>query len=530
MYLKKMLIKNYRTLRDTKIIFNEHLNIVVGDNECGKSSLLEAINLVISGQINGRSIQNELHPYLFNGETVNEYINALRTGDNPEPPKILIELYLQDRPEFARLVGTINSLKENSPGISLTIEFNEEFSKEYQEYIKNPNDIRTIPIEYYKVVRHSFDYGNITARSIPIKPILIDASSIRHNFGANKYVVDIIKDILSSTHQAQLALSYRKMKDSFLEDDIVKSINTALGSKQGSISNKKLSVSLDTTAKATWEAGVMPHLDDIPMPLVGKGEQSSVKIKLAIESSAEAHIYLIEEPENHLSFHNLNKLLKAISEQAVGKQLVITTHSSFVMNKLGVENVLLFNGKTAITLNDLSDETKDYFLKLPGHDTLRLILSQRAILVEGASDELIVQKAFIKHHGCRALEKDTDIISVNSLAFKRFLEIAYKLSINTAVVRDNDGDFQSNYHRYDDFIDEDTIKVFIDNNESCRTLEHQILNVNDYKALGKILGKDFLNQEEALEYMLKNKTEYALAIFNSQEYINFPEYINEAVK
>ena len=29
----------------------------------------------------------------------------------------------------------------------------------------------------------------------------------------------------------------------------------------------------------------MPHLDDVPLTLVGKGEQNAIKIKLSMESS-----------------------------------------------------------------------------------------------------------------------------------------------------------------------------------------------------------------------------------------------------
>ncbi|MFO1076057.1 MAG: TOPRIM nucleotidyl transferase/hydrolase domain-containing protein, partial [Geminicoccaceae bacterium] len=53
--------------------------------------------------------------------------------------------------------------------------------------------------------------------------------------------------------------------------------------------------------------------------------------------------------------------------------------------------------------------------RLPGHDTLRLILAKRSILVEGPSDELVVQAAFKKKHGKMPLEAGVDVISVNSL-------------------------------------------------------------------------------------------------------------------
>jgi predicted ATP-dependent endonuclease of OLD family len=67
-----------------------------------------------------------------------------------------------------------------------------------------------------------------------------------------------------------------------------------------------------------------------------------------------------------------------------------------------------------------------------------MILAKRTILVEGPSDELIVQKAFKAKHGTLPLEAGIEVISVYSLAFKRFLEIARALTLDTRVVTDND--------------------------------------------------------------------------------------------
>ncbi|MEE8209154.1 MAG: AAA family ATPase, partial [bacterium] len=161
----------------------------------------------------------------------------------------------------------------------------------------------------------------------------------------------------------------------------------------------------------------------IPLPLVGKGEQNSVKIKLAIEAADKCEVLLMEEPENHLTHANLNKLIQHTADKSAGRQLILTTHSSFVLNKLGVDHVQMFNGQSAITLNDLSKSTKAYFKELPGYDTLRMILSKRSILVEGPSDELIVQKAYYQTHEKLPLEDEVEVISVDSLAFKRFLDI-----------------------------------------------------------------------------------------------------------
>lgn len=508
---------------------NPDLNIIVGNNECGKSTLLEAIHLALSGQLNGRPIQTELHPHLFNADTVTGYVEALIAQTAVPPPAIRIELYLHDDPALAKLKGIANSLGEDLPGVALSIEFNKDYAEEFKAYVADPKLIRTLPIEYYVVRWRSFADNEITARAIPIKPAFIDASTIRNNVAASRYVVDILRDSLSKAEKVDLALSYRMMKDAFLEDVKVKGINETLAKKKGDISEKTLSVSLDNSSRATWESGVMPHLDDLPLPLVGKGEQNAIKIKLAMESSADSHLVLVEEPENHLSFSNLNALVSHISSHRGNRQMLMTSHSSFVLNKLGVESVLLFHRGASMRLTELKTGTQDYFMRLPGHDTLRLILAKRSILVEGPSDELIVSAAFRKKHGKMPLEAGIDVISVNSLAFKRFLEIATRLNRTVSVVTDNDGKVAALTTKYADYAGKPGISIHFDSDEAFPTLEPQLLKANGRAAIQKILGKTFASDDELLAYMKEHKADGALKFFSTNEPWVVPEYIANAI-
>lgn len=165
--------------------------------------------------------------------------------------------------------------------------------------------------------------------------------------------------------------------------------------KRGSrISNKDVELSVDLSSKNAWENCLMTYLDKIPFNYIGKGEQCIVKTKLALahKKAKEASIILMEEPENHLSYSKLNELIAAIKEHCKEKQIIISTHSSFVANKLGLKSLILLHDRKTLRLHDLSPSTIDYFEKLSGYDTLRLLLCQKAILVEGDSDELVVQK------------------------------------------------------------------------------------------------------------------------------------------
>lgn len=531
MFLSRVIVANYRCLKRADVPLNAGLNVIVGSNECGKSTLLEAVYLALSGQLNGRPIQSELHPYLFNTEIVAEYIHALRGKLPVAPPTVSIELYFHDDPALIQLKGINNSRRDNVPGVRLSIEFNDEFKEEYAAYVDNPSIMRTLPIEYYIAHWRNFGDNNIvTGRSIPIKPGFIDASTIRNNTAASRYVVDIMKESLSKSQKVDLALSYRLMKDAFLDEEKVKSVNDALAKKKGHISNKALSVSLDTSSRSGWETGVIPHLDDVPLTLVGKGEQNSVKIKLALESSAESHVILIEEAENHLSFSNLNTLISDIVERRGNRQLLITTHSSFVLNKLGVESVILFQRGDNMTLKNLTPDTQEYFMRLPGHDTLRLILAHRSILVEGPSDELIVQAAFYKVHERMPLDMGIDVISVRSLAFKRFLEIAVLLKKQVAVVTDNDGNVEALISKYKDYTMLSHIGLYYDTDEAFPTLEPQLLKANGRNAIETILGQNFVDDAALLKFMQDNKTDTALKFFTTKEPWTVPQYILDAVK
>jgi predicted ATP-dependent endonuclease of OLD family len=274
------------------------------------------------------------------------------------------------------------------------------------------------------------------------------------------------------------------------------------------------------------------HLDDLPFECAGKGEQCKVHLRLAIAGAEQSKVILIEEPENHLSHANLNMLLDEIAKDCTDQQVVIATHSAFVLNKLGIDNLrLVSHAGLCSTLDGLAPDTKDYFMKLPGYNTLRLILSRRSILVEGPSDELVVQRAYKVKHGRLPLEDGVDVISVGSLAFRRFLEIAVLLKLDVRVATDNDGDVAALNAKYASFLDgkAPTIRICYDNDELCRTLEMQLLKANSLDVLNEILGTYHADEESLLNYMVRNKTDCALKLFKTIKTWTTPPYIDDAI-
>lgn len=95
MYIKEVNIEHFKCFKGKfNLQLNEGLNILVGDNEAGKSTILEAIHLALSGLFNGRYLRNELTQYLFNNEVVAEYVEKLGKGEPAPLPHILIEVFV----------------------------------------------------------------------------------------------------------------------------------------------------------------------------------------------------------------------------------------------------------------------------------------------------------------------------------------------------------------------------------------------------------------------------------------------------
>jgi len=536
MNISKVHIENFKIFKGSfDLTLNKGVNILVGNNETGKSTIIEAIHLTLTGLYNGKYLKNELTQYVFNNDVITEYIKSLEPDSENKPlPYVLIEIYM-DGENLAEFEGDGNSKKIKASGISLRIAFDEKYQKEYEELVKI-GGIKTLPIEYYNILWSSFSRDeNITTKAIPIKSALIDSASNKSQNGSDIYISRIVKDFLESEDIVKISQAHRQMKDFFMDNTAITEINEKI-QKDSKISNKKIELSVELSSKNAWENSLITCIEDIPFTNIGKGQQCIIKTKLALETkkSKEANIILLEEPENHLSHTKLSQLIEDISKNNSKKQILISTHNSFVANKLGLDNLILLNDKRTVRLNELSDETFQFFKKLSGYDTLRLILCEKAILVEGDSDELVVQKAYQVKNGLLPIENGIDVISVGT-SFLRFLEIAEKIQKKVAVVTDNDNDYDNKItKKYELYADSANINIFADNRNNLNTLEPQIVEANkvNLATLCDILGIDcskYDTAEKISKYMQGDKTNSALKIFNTDKKINFPDYINNVI-
>ena len=270
--------------------------------------------------------------------------------------------------------------------------------------------------------------------------------------------------------------------------------------------------------------------DGIYLENKGKGRQCFIKTEFALQGvKRQLDVILIEEPENHLSHTNMRLLVKKIEESQQNKQLFITTHNSLICSRLGLRNTFLVNSTKSLILpfNSISTSTSRFFIKAPDNNILEFILSKKMILVEGDAEFILMENFYKKEIGKNLEESGVHIISVDGTSFPRYLDIAKLLKIQTVVIRDNDGDYETNcLNRYKNYTSEDYIMVFSETDNSISTFEISIFMSN--QTLCKELFKPA--KKTVQEYMIVNKTESALKLLEREIDVVVPNYIKEAIQ
>ena len=180
-------------------------------------------------------------------------------------------------------------------------------------------------------------------------------------------------------------------------------------------------------------------------------------------------------------------------------------------------------------LSNLSPVTVNYFKKLPGYDTLRIVLANKIVLVEGPSDEIVFERIFRDLYGKRPMECGIDVLSMRGLSLARGLELCAALEKPITALRDNDGvDPAELREPVSQWLKAGVRQLFIGDVALGATLEPQLIHHNDENLLREIFG--LTNRTDLLKWMSREKTEAALLIATSEKKVVPPAYMLEAVK
>lgn len=524
--IERLIIHNFKGIKNADIELNVYKNVIVGNNGAGKSTLMEALSLAMGYGLN----KLEITSHLFHIDCIKEFIETKAL------PVITIEVVFNGgKDEFS---GMNNTLHKNLRGLQLRICFDEAYTDLFEA---EKAECTQIPCEYYKVERFWFSDAPVKQQLMPYNIMLVDTSSAYFNASSNQYMANLLKRYIGTEDLVKVQSSLRHLREKFEGEDKIEEINSKLCSEI-----EKLKVSIDVTSNIIFRNILCPFLEDIPIGQIGEGELCILKTILSIDKlhlTDKPKVIIIEEPETHLSHSKMYELIRKIEDNLEEKktQLIITTHNSFVANKLDLSNLLLVeNNNGMIEARKIAPKDKElysFFTKISNYPTLRLILCKSAILVEGPTDEMIVTYYYKKKYGKHPFDDGIELISTEGVKFKQFAELAKTFSKKIAIITDNDGDDS------DQLLEKrglkelpDTIKVFTETNTELKTLEPSFVAKNEAKLqeLSNEVRKQKVNpdsKEDLIEFMTKNKTEWAYRLLIKVDSTEFdaPQYIVNAI-
>lgn len=534
--ITKIKFQNFKSFRNTEIKLNSDRNILIGENGVGKSTIIQAISLVLSGslsQISAVGLES-----LFNVDSIKDFMNSNK--NIKDLPKLSIQIFLSEDTEKNNycLKGIHNYENKDTFGLKLTSEYNSEYTEEIKEALSSG---KAFPFEYYKVIFKTFGGKPYTSFNKPfhIKYDLVDTSKISTEKSLNRFIKILFNTQTEEKNRNVIGYAFRQLTDKFSSELYTKY-------KVNDNSNYQLKINLSNNNDFSKE--ITATKDNVNVRDIGKGEQVILGVKSSSDSLdskkniKDKHILLIEEPENHLSYNNMHRLIQIIEQTSSDRQTIIATHSDMIASRIDISKLILLNnnGKNSvINLNGVDKNTINFFQKAPSNEFLSFVLSKKAILVEGDAEYILMDEFFKTINDKAPFEFGVSIISCGGKSFKNYLNIAILLEKRVAIVTDNDEDnrgkkgFVSVEDNYKDYSSYNNIKIFTDSSPEKYTFE-----VSLYKENSDFYEKKFVTPQMSngvLSYLLNNKSESALRLLkyytsNNENTFNIPSYIKDAIE
>lgn len=435
------------------VTFNSGLNLIVGENDSGKTAIIDAIKLILTTQSN-------------------DFIK-LEYDDFHMPAGKMLE---EDRTDILEIQCLFRDIKPHEAKNFLEWLSIENDGAQQKYYLKVfLKGIRKGRRVFYDVKAGTDDEGsqmNSEARAMLkttyLKP-LRDAenelaprknSRLSHILDNHQAFDDKESHyLIQAMEQANKAILHyfegfdgEKELDDQNGKQLLSQINAYLKefmpitsplSSLFSISDMKLKTILEKLSLelSTNKSGLgSQNLLFIAVELLLLNRENYSGLKIALVEEIEAHIH----PQAQL---RLIEFLQRESE-SLGIQLILTTHSTVLASKVSLKNLIICNSGQCFSMDPNSTllEVGDYSFLERFLDSTKanLFFARGVILVEGDAENLLLPT--IAEIIDRPLSKyGTSIVNVGSTAFLRYSKIFQrrdeskgKMSIPIAVVTDND--------------------------------------------------------------------------------------------
>lgn len=467
MYLSKIVIENFRGIKHLDLEFSPEINIIIGENNCCKSALIDAIRLLYNLGEQARDIYIGANDFF---EEINYNEDGSYVINKANQIKISYEFkdlsHRQKGAFYEYLIIDNNDEKKDTANITLEYD---DIGNEHPKFIvtsgaaegQRPdyNTFNLFQHYYLSALRDSTRdltsvrnnlLGKVIRRNVErnkseniIKDIIKEANSKllardevqKTRNGVNENLREIFKEIIEN--QIGLQIEQSKIEHivnvikPYLPYDILKNSNDGFQLIQNSLGYNNL------IYIATVLGDIKERIkeDDIP------------HYSLLIEEP-EAHLH----PQLQLSLYNFLKQ----ANSNVNSQLFLTTHSPTLTSKVPFDSIILLDeighrvsncfferAKENLIFNTTKGEpiTNDYVLvrkkmleRYLDVTKSQLFYARGCLFVEGISEGLLI-KTFCKILGFELEDYRIELVNVEGTSFYPFLFLFNSSNINKRLLK-----------------------------------------------------------------------------------------------
>ena len=447
MYLSEIKIEGYRIFDESiTITFNKGLNLLVGENGSGKSTIIDAIRLLLN--------EDE---YSRNGINEEDFYSSMDKKVQSE--KISIKGKFTDLSEDKKIEYLTWLDKDYNAILNIDIHEKRDRRNNFKKVIWGGESSSSI-----------FEWEPLNGIQCVYLPALRDAEKkLRANRGSRlaRLLLNLSQDEIKEKRKLGQQMEIEKDVNEFNKElskkkDISRAnelINESLKNALGNVFGQNTKIQFNDLSyeriveslRLVFFPGISTNEDVTYRNLFENSLGYNNLIYLATilaefeglkENYSSPRILLIEELEAHLHPQVQIKVLKYLEEQATKNdiQVIITTHSTTIASATPIRNIISINilksGKIKITslskcnLEEKSERFIDRWL-----DTTKstLLFSKGAILVEGLAEAMLIPKLAeiylkeLKDKGQNVPnsleEAGVSVINMNGIFFQYFMQI-----------------------------------------------------------------------------------------------------------
>ena len=422
MYLKSLNLNNFRKFQNLQVEFTKGLNLLVGENDAGKTAIVDAIKYVLNTQsfdyirpsyddfFNSES--DELHrkndfyiECIFEDLKSHEASSFLEWLGFYDDGKSFLKIWLSAKRKDRKIFYEIRSGADDEGS---------QLSAEARDYLR---------VTYLKALRDA------ESELSPKKGSRLSQILDSHEIFEDKENHEL-KEIMRITNES----IEKYFSTGNNGEDLMNSLNSYL--KDFSLASNKLESKFlmsGSSLKSILEKLGLKIFNSSENNSQGLGSQNLLYIAaelLLLKKTGYAGLKLglIEEIEAHLHPQTQIKLIEAI--QSIGEtndiQFIMTTHSPNLTSKIKLENLIVIKNGNAYPMG--SEYTKlekgDYYFLERFLDSTKanLFFANGIILVEGDAENILLP-IIAKKIGKNLSDYGVSIVNVGSVAFLRYSKI-----------------------------------------------------------------------------------------------------------